>query len=81
MTVPVCAQKGPYPVELKAGEKYWWCTCGMSQTQPFCDGAHKGSGMKSQMFVAEETKTYYLCGCKSAKDGSKPFCDGSHSSL
>ena len=79
MDLPVAAQNSPYAVELKAGEKYWWCTCGLSKTQPFCDGAHKGSGLKSKMFEVTETKTYYLCGCKRSNPDQQPFCDGTHS--
>lgn len=78
--LPMISQKAPYKVDLEAGKKYFWCSCGKSATQPFCDGAHKGSGMKSVMFEAAETKTHYICGCKHAKDGS-PFCDGEHNKL
>lgn len=79
MSEAVIAQKAPYAVEVKAGEKYFWCTCGLSTRQPYCDGAHKGTGMKPQMFVAEKDGTAYLCGCKATKNG--PFCDGAHSKL
>ena len=79
MEKPVIAQKGPYPVDVTAGEKYFWCACGRSAKQPFCDGAHQGTGHKPLMFVAEKTETVYCCGCKSTE--SSPFCDGTHSSL
>lgn len=79
MSEAVIAQKAPYAVEVKAGEKYFWCTCGLSTQQPYCDGAHKGTGMKPQTFVAEKDSTAYLCGCKATKNG--PFCDGAHSKL
>jgi CDGSH iron-sulfur domain-containing protein 3 len=79
MTLPIIAQKGTYAVDVEEGQKYFWCTCGLSANQPFCDGAHKGSGMKSLPFVAESTSTVYLCGCK--KTGNGPFCDGTHSGL
>lgn len=76
---PVCAQKGPYQVTLEKGRPYAWCTCGRSQKQPFCDGAHKGSSFTPHRFTAEESATVNLCGCK-ATDG-KPFCDGTHNML
>ncbi len=77
--LPCVAQKGPYPVEIEAGKKYYWCTCGLSQTQPFCDGTHKGTGLKSLCFEEGQGETVYLCGCKHTK--TPPFCDGSHSCL
>ena len=76
---PVCAQKGPYQVELEAGKAYFWCTCGKSQKQPFCDGSHKGGIFAPQRFVADASGTVNLCGCKATDD--KPFCDGTHNML
>ena len=76
MSQPPSAQKGPYCVSVEEGKTYFWCSCGLSQKQPFCDGAHKGSGLKSVPFVAEKSGELWLCGCK-ATQGS-PFCDGSH---
>lgn len=76
---PVCAQKGPYQVQLEEGKAYFWCTCGLSAKQPFCDGAHKPTTLKPQRFVAATTGTFNLCGCKSSDD--KPFCDGAHNML
>ncbi len=76
---PVVAQKGPYQVTLEAGKAYFWCTCGHSQKQPYCDGAHKTTTMKPQRFEAKESGTFNLCGCKASDD--KPFCDGSHNML
>lgn len=76
---PVIAQKSPYAVECEAGKKYFWCACGKSQNQPFCDGSHKGSGMAPIMFEAKSNKTLYFCGCKHSKNA--PFCDGSHQQL
>ncbi len=81
MKLPRISRRGPYAVQLFAGELYGWCTCGLSQTEPFCDGAHKGTGMKSRKFTVDETKIYYLCGCKHASEESKPFCDNSHECL
>lgn len=79
MSEPVIAQKGPYAMELEAGKQYFWCRCGMSKRQPFCDGAHKGSGITPLPFTAEQTGTAYLCGCKHS--ANSPFCDGSHNKL
>lgn len=69
-------QEKPYPVEVKAGETYYWCACGLSAKQPFCDGTHKGTGMSPQSFVAEKDGPVYLCGCR--RSGKQPFCDGTH---
>lgn len=80
MELPVICQKAPYKVTLEAGKKYSFCTCGLSETQPFCDGKHKETGFKSLKIFPEETKEYYLCGCKHAK-GGQAFCDGSHNSI
>jgi CDGSH-type Zn-finger protein len=79
MSVPTIAQKGPYPVQVEAGASYYWCSCGLSKTQPFCNGSHAGSGLSPIKFETIETKTAYLCGCKSSKSGV--FCDGSHTKL
>ncbi len=76
MTKPVCAQAQPYAVPLEKGKVYAWCQCGLSEKQPFCDGRHAGTGMKSYRFCAESSNTAYLCGCKQTK--TPPFCDGSH---
>lgn len=76
---PVCAQLGPYQVDLEEGKAYFWCTCGRSGKQPFCDGAHKDTSFRPHRFVAEATGTVNLCGCKSTDD--KPFCDGTHNML
>jgi len=76
---PVCAQKGPYQVKLDAGRAYFWCACGRSAKQPFCDGSHKGTGLEPHRFVAEASGTFNLCGCKSTDD--RPNCDGTHNML
>ena len=77
--VPKIAQKAPYKVEMEAGKTYFWCACGESKNQPFCDGSHKGGAFVPLKVTAEETKTAYLCGCKQSKNGS--FCDGTHKGL
>jgi CDGSH-type Zn-finger protein len=78
MTAAVIAQKGPYPVAVEAGKSYWWCACGKSKTQPFCDGSHQGSGIDPVEYKADKTGTVYFCGCK---QGKHPLCDGSHNAL
>jgi CDGSH-type Zn-finger protein len=79
MTAPKIAQKAPYPVEVEAGKSYFWCTCGESSKQPFCDGSHKETGFTPEKFTAEESKKLFFCGCKAT--GKSPLCDGSHSKL
>jgi CDGSH-type Zn-finger protein len=79
MAEPTIAQKSPHPVEVEAGKSYFWCACGKSAKQPFCDGSHKGSDFTPVKFEAAESKTVYLCGCKHTAD--QPFCDGTHNGL
>ena len=75
MSEPEIAQKAPYILEMEPGE-YWWCRCGRSKNQPFCDGAHKETDIKPMQFTIEEKKKYALCGCKYTN--KQPFCDGEH---
>jgi CDGSH-type Zn-finger protein len=79
MSEPVVAQKAPYPVAVEAGKAYFWCACGLSATQPFCDGSHKGTGLAPMKFTADAAKTVYFCGCKATANA--PLCDGSHARL
>jgi glutamate synthase domain-containing protein 2/CDGSH-type Zn-finger protein len=79
MKKPTVADIKPTAVNLTKGEKYFFCTCGKSANQPFCDGKHKGSGFAPQAFTAEENGDAYLCQCK--QSGSQPFCDGKHKKL
>ncbi len=78
MSEPVVASKTPFSVELEPGT-YWWCACGRSATQPFCDGSHKGTGFSPVKLEIEEKTKVWLCGCKQTQDA--PFCDGSHKDL
>ena len=79
MTEPVVAAKAPAKVALEVSKDYWWCACGMSKNQPFCDGTHKGSGFTPIKYSPEKAGDYWLCQCKhSAK---KPLCDGTHKTL
>ncbi|MBT3541476.1 MAG: CDGSH iron-sulfur domain-containing protein [Opitutae bacterium] len=75
---PHVASKSPAVMKLEAGE-YWWCSCGKSKDQPFCDGSHKGSSFTPQKVVIEESRTIAFCNCKHSANGA--MCDGSHSSL
>lgn len=76
---PVIAGLKPIKSDLKAGEKYFWCRCGKSANQPFCDGAHKGTGFTPHAFTAEKDGPGFLCACK--RSGNAPFCDGTHARL
>jgi CDGSH-type Zn-finger protein len=79
MSEAIPAQKGPYGFDVEAGRKYFWCACGRSKQQPFCDGSHKGTGLEPHRFQADSSGTFNLCGCKSTDD--RPFCDGTHNML
>ena len=72
---PVAADNKPIKIQLKAG-KYFWCACGHSKKQPFCDGSHYGTGIRPVRFVTDKDREAYLCMCKQTKN--PPFCDGSH---
>ena len=76
---PEIGGRKPIPMNVEAGKSYWWCACGRSKKQPFCDGSHKGTGLEPHRFVAESSGTFNLCGCKSTDD--RPNCDGSHNML
>jgi len=77
MTVPVRASDTPFAVEVESDKSYWWCACGKSNNQPFCDGSHKGTEFTPLKYDATESTQVYFCGCKST--GNQPLCDGSHS--
>ncbi len=78
-SLPKIVQKAPFKVAVEAGKKYYWCSCGLSQNQPFCDSSHKGTGLKSVMFEATETKVLNFCGCRHSKNGA--LCDGAHNRI
>ncbi len=79
MPKPVIAERLPAVLELEAGT-YWWCVCGLSKSQPFCDGSHKQEGAFSPLKLElAESKRVALCQCKHT--GNQPYCDGSHSRL
>jgi CDGSH iron-sulfur domain-containing protein 3 len=73
------AQKSPNVVDVEAGKSYYWCSCGKSKNQPFCDGAHIGTDFSPLAYIATESKTVYFCGCK--QTANAPMCDGSHTKI
>lgn len=77
--VPLIAAKSPAMAELEAGKDYFWCACGRSKSQPFCDGSHAGTGLTPVKFTASETGKAALCQCKGT--ANQPFCDGTHAQL
>ncbi len=75
----VVAQKEPFAIDVENGKKYWWCACGRSAKQPFCDGSHKGTKFAPVEYAAEKDATLYFCGCKAT--GKRPLCDGTHGKI
>lgn len=69
----------PISVDLKKGESYYWCQCGQSKAQPFCDGSHEGYFCEPLLVTVPEDATKKLCTCKESKN--KPYCDGTHKNL
>ena len=79
MSSPTIAKKLPIPVDVEAGKDYFWCACGESKNQPFCDGSHKGTEFEPVKWTATETEKTFFCACKHT--GNPPFCDGTHGTL
>ena len=79
MAEAIVAQKGPFRVDVVAGKSYFWCACGRSKRQPFCDSSHKGTGFNPVQFKVDADATIYFCGCR--QTGNQPKCDGTHNSL
>jgi CDGSH-type Zn-finger protein len=78
MSQPNIAQKSPFVMDMAPGT-YFWCACGHSKRQPFCDGSHKGTGLAPKKVDLTEAKKVAWCGCKHSK--TAPFCDGTHAKL
>ena len=79
MSEAVIAAKAPMVVEVEGGKSYWWCSCGRSQKQPFCDGSHKGTEFAPLKYDAVESGKVWFCACK--RTAKQPLCDGSHKKL
>lgn len=73
------AKRGSFKIEVMAGKQYYWCSCGYSNNQPFCDGSHAGTEFEPLIYHANETKMVGFCGCKHSKN--TPLCDGYHKEL
>lgn len=78
MSEPNIFQKSPIVKDMDPGT-YWWCSCGRSESQPFCDGSHKGSDFAPVKVEVNESGKVAWCACKHSKNG--PYCDGSHAGL
>jgi CDGSH-type Zn-finger protein len=79
MSEPVIAARAPIAVEVEAGKTYWWCTCGRSSKQPFCDGSHKGTDFTPMKYEPQSAGKLWFCACKHTTKA--PLCDGSHNAL
>ena len=79
MDAPRIAHTVPFPLPVKKGDTVYWCACGLSQTQPYCDGSHKGTGFAPVPYTATRDKIVFFCGCKHSSKGM--ICDGSHVKL
>ena len=76
---PEIGGRKPLPINVEAGKSYWWCACGKSKAQPFCDGSHKGSEFSPLEYKAQASGETVFCTCK--RTGKQPTCDGSHKKL
>ncbi len=79
MSTAEIPQKEPISIDVEDGKDYWWCACGKSKKQPFCDGSHSGTEFSPIQYKATESKTVWFCACKQTEN--TPLCDGSHSKL
>ena len=79
MNDPVIAQKAPIEAEVEEGKTYFWCACGRSANQPFCDGSHKETGFTPIQYEAAKSEKVFFCCCKNSANA--PLCDGTHATL
>lgn len=79
MSQPRIAALEPVGVEVEEGKTYFWCACGRSNSQPFCDGSHAGTAFTPVAYKAEKSRKLFFCACK--QTGNQPLCDGSHNKL
>ncbi len=79
MDKAIVADNKPIEIQLDSDKTYYWCICGKSENQPFCNGSHEGTSFTPISFSPEESGTAYLCQCKQTK--TPPYCDGTHTSL
>ena len=77
--MPEIGGRAPLTIDVEAGKSYWWCACGQSKKQPFCDGSHKGTSFAPMEYKAEQAGKAWFCTCK--RTAKKPMCDGSHKRL
>ena len=76
MTTPIRAANAPVAFKVEQGKDYYWCSCGSSKSQPFCDGSHKGGPFTPVKYSPDVSKEVHFCVCKAS--GTPPLCDGSH---
>jgi CDGSH-type Zn-finger protein len=79
MSRPLVAEKSPFPIEVEAGKTYFWCSCGRSGKQPFCDGSHSTTDFVPTPFKAQTSGVVYFCGCKLSEKA--PLCNGTHNRI
>jgi CDGSH-type Zn-finger protein len=79
MGEPTLASRTPFAVDVEQGKTYWWCACGRSRRQPFCDGSHKTTEFTPVEYVAGRSERVWFCGCK--RSAARPLCDGTHKTL
>ena len=77
--IPEIGGRAPIAIEVEAGKTYWWCACGRSKTQPFCDGSHKVTAFRPIEYKADKSEQVWFCACK--RTSKKPTCDGTHKTL
>ena len=79
MSKPHIAATTPFAIDVEKGKDYYWCACGLSKSQPFCDGSHRGTGLEPLAFLAQRSEWLWFCGCK--RSAQAPLCDGTHKAL